>query len=112
MSMTPLKAAPILLAAGLSVIPVKTDGSKASLIAWKDYQSRLMTDEEAEFLFRAPCGLATVAGAVSGNLEILDIEAAAPQAELVQLIDEHLPGLLPTLPQVQTPTGGRHAFYR
>jgi hypothetical protein len=49
---------------------------------------------------------------MSGFLEVIDIEAEAPQAELAALIDEHLPGLLPTLPQVRTPTGGRHIYYR
>ena len=38
-------------AAGLSVIPVKVDGSKAPAIKWKQYQSRIADDRELEDWF-------------------------------------------------------------
>ena len=110
--MNPLSAAQILTAAGLSVIPIKADGTKAAACAWAAYQTRIADQDELKHLFAGMCGIAVIGGAVSGNLEILDIESDAPQNELVNLIDEHLPGLLATLPQVVTPTGGRHILYR
>jgi len=110
--MRPIDAARKLIEAGYSVIPIKVDGSKSPMIPWKEFQTRIMTREEADRYFREFCGIAIIAGQVSGNLEIIDIESEAPMADLVQLIDEHLPGLLPTLPQVNTPTGGRHILYR
>lgn len=110
--MTPLDAALYLVKVGFSVIPILADGSKAPACSWKEFQERIATEEEIHFLFRGHVGIAIIGGKVSSNLEIIDIEAEAPMADLVNLIDEHLPGLLQTLPQVNTPTGGRHIFYR
>ncbi|HYR45045.1 MAG TPA: phage/plasmid primase, P4 family [Terriglobia bacterium] len=108
----PMKSALTLIVSGVSVIPVRCDGSKAALIPWKDFQSRIMTEPEVLEHFKAPCGIAVIAGKVSGNLEIIDIESKAPISELRALIDEHLPGLLDRLPAVNTPSGGIHLFYR
>ncbi len=57
-------------------------------------------------------GLAVVCGPVSGNLEVLDLEAAAPLEEFHQLVEMRAPGLIARLPRVRTPTGGRHIPYR
>ncbi len=108
----PMRSALLLMAAGISIIPVRCDGSKASLIPWKDYQTRIMTTEEVRQFFKPPCGVAVIAGAVSGNLEIIDVESGVLQPELWALMDEHLPYLRETLPAVDTPSGGIHLFYR
>jgi putative DNA primase/helicase len=105
-------AAERLIAAGLSVIPIKPDGTKSPLIAWAEFQERIMSLDEVHLYFKGICGIAIIAGVVSGNLEIIDIEAGAPQSELAKMIEEALPGLLATLPQVVTPSGGRHIYYR
>lgn len=110
MPLSPREAALILLNAGFSVVPIRTDGSKATVDKWKEYQSIRMSSVEAERVFH-DVGIGIIGGAISGNLEIIDIEADAPP-ELFALIETHLPGLLATLPQVSTPTGGRHIYLR
>jgi putative DNA primase/helicase len=63
--------------AGLSIIPVRTDGSKAPALPWKAYQSRLPTEAELREWFGHPgYGLAIVCGAISDNLEIIDFDAS------------------------------------
>jgi hypothetical protein len=99
-------------ASGLSVIPIKSDGSKAPTIAWQRWQSRIAPPDEIRSMFRPGLGVSIVAGIGSGNLEILDIEAGAPFQEFCELIREHDAGLLDTLPHVETPSGGHHLFYR
>jgi len=62
--------------AGFSCVPVRTDGSKASAIAWKEYTTRRPTIAEAQEWEGRYQGVAVVGGAVSGNLEIIDSEAS------------------------------------
>ena len=63
--------------AGLSVIPIKADGSKVPPVKWGDFQSRRPTLKEMETLFieHDQQGLALVCGSVSKNLEALDFES-------------------------------------
>lgn len=107
------QVAPALLNAGYSVTPVQTDGSKRPAIAsWKALQSKRMTAEVAAHAFRGDVGIGIIGGAVSGNLEILDVESRANWGELAELIEEARPGLLDRLPRVATPSGGMHIYYR
>ncbi len=53
--------------AGLCVIPLRLDGSKASTVSWKQYQDRKPTDAEIDDWFSRPAGVAVVCGAVSGG---------------------------------------------
>lgn len=57
-------------------------------------------------------GIAIIGGAVSGNLEVLDFDAPELIQEWRALVEEAAPGLLASLPQVETPKGGLHVFYR
>lgn len=103
------------IASGLSVIPIKTDGSKGpDLPSWKQYQSRLAWPSELESWFNnghRP-GIAIIAGKVSGGLEVIDFDAPELVAPWLKAVEEALPFLLGTLPMVTTPTGGLHVFYR
>jgi len=107
------------LHAGLSVIPIRRDGSKApSVGTWKEYQTRLPTEEELRTWYDRPKppGIAIIGGAVSGGLERLDFDVRADvlfpgwQA----LVEAEAPGLLDHLPLVQTPRepAGYHIYYR
>jgi putative DNA primase/helicase len=97
----------------LSIIPIKRDGSKAPALPWKSYQSRTPTEAELRAWFEhAGYGLAVIAGAISGSLEILDFDAADIFPPWADLVEELSPGLLYRLPVVQTPTRGRHVYYR
>jgi putative DNA primase/helicase len=60
--------------AGLSCIPIKADGSKSPALPWKEYQQRLPSLDEAGRWERSFQGVALVGGAVSGNLEIVDVD--------------------------------------
>lgn len=102
--------------AGLSVIPIRRDGSKAPTCAWKDFQSRLPTEAELRewFDFPRPPGVATVAGKVSGNLEIIDFDWRAETIfpAWIGLVELEAPGLFDRLNVVKTPGSGYHARYR
>ena len=61
----------------LSVIPIKTDGTKAPAMRgpWKPYQEVIAIPEEIATMFgRGAVGVAIVGGAVSNNLAILDVD--------------------------------------
>lgn len=98
--------------AGISVIPIRADGTKKpALETWKEFQDHIPTETEIDSLFVGRCGVAVVGGKVSGNLETLDID----EPELVQpfetLVEEMSPGLLARLSTAATPRdnhGGRH----
>lgn len=100
---------------GLSVIPVRADGSKAAAVKWGEYQERFPTDEElrAWFAPNKPVGIAVVCGKVSGNLAVLDFERLAiwerwhERAELIGFAD-----IYAACPLVRTPKGGRHLYCR
>jgi hypothetical protein len=51
------------VAAGISLVPVRRDGTKAAAVPWKEYQSRLPTDGELRRWFdrTAPYGIALIA---------------------------------------------------
>ena len=63
------------LRAQLSVIPTKEDKLPA-LPSWKPYQSQRIKEEEAESLFSGANvkGLAIICGAISGGLEVIDVD--------------------------------------
>jgi hypothetical protein len=103
--------------AGLSVIPVKADGSKAPrLTGWREYSTRLPTDAElVEWFGRLPAGVGVVPGPASGNLVVLDFECkgGVPAfAEWLAGLDPALAAYLPACPIVRTPSGGRHVWVR
>ena len=97
--------------AGLSVIPIRADGTKKPLGRWKNRQKKAPTDEELrrDFGGLQSVGIAIVAGKVSGNLEILDFDDPDALTAWRKLVPT---SLLKKLPQVRTPKGGRHVYYR
>jgi len=97
---------------GLSIIPIKTDGSKAPAIQWKKHQSQRATAAQIATWCRKGYGLAVVGGEVSGNLEILDFDDSAAFTEWECLVKEAGgEELLKKMPTVITPSGGRHVYY-
>jgi len=104
-SVSAKSAALALVDAGLSIVPVASDGSKRPLGKWKEFQTRPTRYEEID-AWPDNCGIGIVGGAVSGNLEILDVEARANQEELLARVEAKAPGLTARLPMVRTPSGG------
>ena len=97
---------------GFSVIPIKSDGSKAPAVAWKPYQSQIAPPEELKRWSLNGYGIGIVAGKVSGNLEIIDFDDPAAFKRWKTLVGK-LGGadLLEMLPIVRTPNGF-HVYYR
>jgi hypothetical protein len=111
--MTTLDFATDYVADGLSVIPIRPDGSKAPTIPWKEYQQRLPTREELKQWFAdGRNGIAILAGRVSGNLEILDFDDGVTFEQWARRVRARGVDLLERLPRVSTPGGGSHLFYR
>jgi replicative DNA helicase len=106
------------LKAQLSVIPTKEDKLPA-LSTWKPYQSERLKAEDIDTLFNGPNvkGLAIICGAISGNLEVIDVDTKHDTTgtlweELRVLIEDNLPELYTKLVIAQTKSGGYHIYYR
>ena len=93
---------------GLSLVPLRLDGSKEPRAKWKWRQQRIPQwhDLKADFNCE-PAGIGILCGRVSGGLEVLDFDAGElyfPWREMV------LP-VVGKLPVVKTPKGF-HVYYR
>lgn len=100
--------------AGISVLPIRTDKSKAPAVPkWSHLQERLATTEELEVLFRLDLGLAAIGGKVSGNLEVYDIDESRYFEPWKELVINHLGNeFFLKLPIVRTPRPGFHVYTR
>jgi hypothetical protein len=113
--MTTYEAARRYTRAGLHILPIKGDGSKApSLPTWKEYQERLPTEEELHVWFEGhERGLAILGG---HGLEVLDIERRDTFEAFAAAVEKEAPGLIGRLTRVQTPgkegQPGDHLYYR
>ena len=112
--MTTAEVAARFIAAHVSVIPIRLDGSKIPDTEWNCYRERLATPEELHewFGIRHPRGVGVVAGKLSGNLEVIDFDdlsLAKPWNELVQV---ECPGLTKRLVLIVTPRPGLQFWYR
>jgi hypothetical protein len=126
------------LSLGLSVVLTQADKTPA-LTGWKDLQKTPLTPEEVGQIFSFqkvrphvenssgekvgiklfvdPVGIAILGGAVSGGLEILDVDTKHDTTgslweELNTLLQDTLPELYPSLVIAQTKSGGYHIYYR
>lgn len=107
-------------AAGLAVVPARTDGTKAPAAFWKQYQHDApgATQLHAWFSGDTYDGLGAITGAVSGHLEMLELEgrAASLAADLTQMLNDNGFGDLwkrITTGYLETsPSGGYHWLYR
>lgn len=111
-------------AAGVSVIPILDNQTKRPVIRWSPYQAVAPTlDEVNEWWGNGkPYGLALICGAVSGNLEMTEIEGRAMVSDklqdLINRMDElgvgHIWDLLygPEGFTEMSPSGGLHFLYR
>jgi hypothetical protein len=111
--MTHIETAWAYLRAGLCVLPARLEEKRPALPGWKPYQSRLPREDELVRWFGEHSAFCLIAGAVSGNLEMLDFdlggEAFQPWYEQVQKADA---ALLDRLVIEQSPSGGWHVVYR
>lgn len=116
-----LAAALTLAAAGCSVVAVRTDGSKRPQGDWKAAQTARATEDQlrAAFTHGHP-GVGVVTGAISGGLEMLELEGRAVAEGVLDQLAEVLlnSGLAELWQRVATgwldrsPSGGLHFHYR
>jgi len=108
-------AARAALAAGISIVPPMEDGSKRPLGAWKPYQQALPSAAQVEAWYGPRPSLGLITGAVSGGLELFELDADF-YAEFKATA--HAVGLGPLLTKIEagylerTPGGGWHLLYR
>jgi hypothetical protein len=102
-----------LVSAGLSVIPIRPDGTKRpALDSWRPYQHVPPNAFMLASWFLHGEGLAVIGGAVSGHVEVLDFDVPELFAPWCALVERLCPGLVARLPLVRTPSDGRHLYYR
>lgn len=116
-----LEAALAAYDAGLCVVRAHDDGSKAPVGTWKQWQTtRPPRAQVARWFADGHPGMGIICGAVSGNLEMLELEGVAVREgiwdRLQQRCDEA--GLGPVLDRIvygyseTTPSAGIHMVYR
>ncbi len=98
---------------------VVTGSNKIPIDKWKDCQKEKMTAATLQQLLNRPeaHGIGIVGGAVSGNLEVLDIDTKYDLTgrlwpDFEERMELQAPGLIKRFPEVTTPTGGKHLYYR
>ena len=95
---------------------IAIDANKRAVLPWKKYQTQKITPEElaAQMAHPKAIGQAIICGAISGNLEVIDVDS---KYSLVDGFNEFYLNLLPDylrgkLHIVKTKSGGLHIYYR
>ncbi|WP_439628797.1 bifunctional DNA primase/polymerase [Gemmata sp.] len=102
-------------AAGLSVIPVALDGSKAPALAgWREFSERRPGPELLDQWFAGPVrhGIGIPGGPASGHLVVLDFEARAAFDGWAALLSAEERAAVAGSPVVRTPRDGVHVYVR
>ena len=104
---------------GISLIPVHDQGErkKTPYSGWKQFQARIATTAELNAALDQyrTTAVAMVCGAVSGNMEVIDVDVKNWQgidALVLTTIKELYPDLAAILRVHRTPSGGLHIIYR
>ena len=98
---------------GLSVIPI--GDNKRAIFPWTEYQSKIMDDATMKAQFSNPRSknIAIIGGAVSGGLEIVDVDLKYDvSGTLWERLKSELGDLMELLYVVRTKSGGYHLYYR
>lgn len=106
--------------AGCSIIPVRADGTKIPVGEWKPFQITRMERPRLEKWFHQhpEQGIGIICGAISGNLEMLELEGRACNGDILDQIieacgeDDTFEQLLSQGYCEWTPSGGLHFLYR
>jgi hypothetical protein len=105
--------------AGFTVLPTRSDGSKAPAVDWKAYQDHRPTPEETVQWATAAPGIGVLTG-TEANLEMVEAEGRAVEEGQLDQVAEiaEASGLLDVWTKVLcgysevTPNGGIHWYYR
>lgn len=109
-----------LVRSGLSVLPIRADGTKRPWVEampnheWGYLQERLPTETEVQRWWGngAPKGIALIAGAVSGNAELIDFDDTELVGPWIACVKDAAPDLIDRLVVVRTPRPGFAVWYR
>ena len=106
-------------AAGISVVPVANDGTKRPAIAWKPYTLQRADTTQLDTWFTSPdTGVGMITGAISGNIEMLELEGRAAHHLTTLTSLATATGLTELWQRINrgwlelSPSGGVHWFYR
>lgn len=107
---------------GYVVVPKLAGDKRPALASWKDYQHTHPTDEQMHIWFdqAQPDGLCIITGAISGNLEMLELEGAAVTDGTLPAFEQAIrwAGLSECFARItagvaeNSPSGGIHWLYR
>jgi hypothetical protein len=105
------------LAAGLSVIPVRADGTKAPAFAgWREYAERRATEAEARAWWgdgaAQQYGIGITGGSASGNLAVLDFERWDAYEKWLRALPKDTQNCTRPCPLARTGGGGAHLYAR
>lgn len=98
---------------GICTIP--TDAHKKPIHAWKEFQTKLPTEEQIRQSFESPRakGIALICGPVSGGLEVIDVDLKYDiTGTLYQRLLKKIGAIHKKLYAVKTKSGGYHLYYR
>ncbi|GCE09202.1 bifunctional DNA primase/polymerase [Dictyobacter aurantiacus] len=115
-SLNVYQTALVALRAGISCIPILTDGTKSPAVRWKAFQYRLPTSGQArQWFYDHQYGIAFITGQVSGGLEMLDFDDVLIYQQFVERVREE--GLHPLLERIERgytewSPKGVHLYYR
>ena len=111
--MNAVEVATSYLRAGICVLPALLEQKRPSLSGWKQYQQRLPTELQVRTWFANKADMCILAGAVSGNLEMIDFDHGGELFERwCDLVRSADPSILDRLVVEQSQSGGRHVVYR
>ena len=94
---------------------IAVNENKVAIFPWKVYQTRRITEKEFTLQMGDPkaCGVAVICGAISGGLEVIDIDTKYETYPLWDAIREKIPSeLFSKLQIVKTRSGGVHLYYQ
>lgn len=106
------KEALAMIEIGISVIPVKADGSKLPKIKWKEFQDRLMTDKEVDFFFKECGGIIAITGDISKLICIdFDLDKQGPNDDFWGVYMSRIPKEMKQRMLInKTRSGGYHIW--
>lgn len=109
-----IEEAKILAGVGISVIPVRIDGSKLPAIKWKDYQDKIMTDKEIDRHFFNCGGVIAITGNISNLICIdFDLNKQRQEDDFWKLFMDNVPTEMKERMYInQTRSGGFHVWLR
>lgn len=115
----PLEWARWYVSCGISVIPIRPDGTKApALSSWSPYRERIATDAELKQWFDGAgmfaAGIGIVTGSISGDLVMFEAETDEGLYALESAMEDHgLTHIWHKLElRVRSGGGGTHIYYR